>query len=525
MAAIPTAAALATSLRNVSDLWKEALLYGGSNAENLAAHADTIESTANWPGGSPLGQNAMGFRFGLSRAIQGGMAADYDVIFEGYRKLLVPEIASIDLAWEKIFERFATIPAKVKSRGVTFDTSVATTGTGNPTWRRLTTDKDGYSIETVNADDIIIECTADQLTGTEPGQEQFVLRQPQALDLFSLTVSGEEDGGAEPVTYTLVNQDNFGLSDLSMEGNGAADASPTTLYAWTSSVTVNSTNYAFIADGVRQSVRERAGGSLVCLEFKTSSSIYQAISSVPIGDPCDWGFWIKRKSSATGDVTMTVGSNATATVSIASLTNDVWTFVGATLNENLWPENFTAATPRLTIAVATLATGTVYIDAVKIQQMTYFNGAFVSGLPNTTDALVGYTGTLNDTVSSDSVINRQLSLSYGTRRRTNRGVGRYLPHTPNATEITASGGRTLTFAEVGGSGDTITASSGSFISDGYKVGMVVTIAGSASNNITTGPIASLTATVLTFGSDTDFANEGPVSATTTLNATPSITDP
>lgn len=71
-----------------------------------------------------------------------------------------------------------------------------------------------------------------------------------------------------------------------------------------------------------------------------------------------------------------------------------------------------------------------------------------------------------------------------------------------------TGSPTLTFLEVGSTGDTITRSAGSFISDGFAVGDVITVAGSVSNNVT-GPIASMTATVITLGT-TDLANEGPV---------------
>jgi len=75
-----------------------------------------------------------------------------------------------------------------------------------------------------------------------------------------------------------------------------------------------------------------------------------------------------------------------------------------------------------------------------------------------------------------------------------------------------SGAPTVTFAEVGATGDTITRSTGSFITDGFAVGDVITVTGSVSNNVT-GPIASLTATVITLGT-TDLAAEGPVSNVT-----------
>ncbi len=68
-----------------------------------------------------------------------------------------------------------------------------------------------------------------------------------------------------------------------------------------------------------------------------------------------------------------------------------------------------------------------------------------------------------------------------------------------------TGTPTLTFAEVGGTGDTVTRDAGSWLADGFVVGDTITFAGTASNNVT-GVIASLSATVVTFGT-TDLAAE------------------
>lgn len=70
--------------------------------------------------------------------------------------------------------------------------------------------------------------------------------------------------------------------------------------------------------------------------------------------------------------------------------------------------------------------------------------------------------------------------------------------------ITAS--ETLTFAEVGGTGDTITRSSGSWLDDGFRAGDVISIDGTVSNDDATGAIDTVTATVITMGS-TDLDNE------------------
>ena len=75
--------------------------------------------------------------------------------------------------------------------------------------------------------------------------------------------------------------------------------------------------------------------------------------------------------------------------------------------------------------------------------------------------------------------------------------------------IPSSGAETLTFAA---SGHTITRSAGSWITDGFQVGDMVTIVGGTSNVGTIGPITVLTATVMTFGSGV--VNEGPTADTT-----------
>ena len=74
--------------------------------------------------------------------------------------------------------------------------------------------------------------------------------------------------------------------------------------------------------------------------------------------------------------------------------------------------------------------------------------------------------------------------------------------------VRMTGSPDLTFAEVGGTGDTITRSDGSWLDDGFLVGDLIRVVGSASNDVT-GEIAELTATVLTL-TTTDLTPEGPV---------------
>jgi hypothetical protein len=63
--------------------------------------------------------------------------------------------------------------------------------------------------------------------------------------------------------------------------------------------------------------------------------------------------------------------------------------------------------------------------------------------------------------------------------------------------VTITAEPTVTFAEVGATGDTITRSRGSWVDDGFRAGDRITITGSSSNNITNALVSTVTDTVIT----------------------------
>jgi hypothetical protein len=85
------------------------------------------------------------------------------------------------------------------------------------------------------------------------------------------------------------------------------------------------------------------------------------------------------------------------------------------------------------------------------------------------------------------------------------------------TSVSMTGNPSVTFAATG---HTITRATGSFISDGFQNGMVVTAAGTTANNGVLGAVSTVTATVLTFASG--IVNEGP-EGNVTLTASEGIT--
>lgn len=82
---------------------------------------------------------------------------------------------------------------------------------------------------------------------------------------------------------------------------------------------------------------------------------------------------------------------------------------------------------------------------------------------------------------------------------------------------TVTGGPTLTFAEVGATGDTITRSRGSFLVDGFRAGLPLASDGSASNDFTGAAVTAVTATVITLNTQ-DLAAESILASAVTLTA-------
>lgn len=88
------------------------------------------------------------------------------------------------------------------------------------------------------------------------------------------------------------------------------------------------------------------------------------------------------------------------------------------------------------------------------------------------------------------------------------------------TLVRMTGNPNVTFLEVGATGDTITRSAGSFVTDGFAVNDLITVSGSGSNNFTGALITAVTATVLTLDTQ-DLVNEGPV-GNVTITGTPRL---
>lgn len=391
-------------------------------------------------------------------------------------------------------------------------------GTGD--FFRVTVDKDGYPLST-SPEAKTAKCVGDALSGTKKFAELWRLQgAPAGVDGLDYEGSGFDRTveSIHPGTGRIVANPSFDTNGASADNE--APSSTTAVSGW-----VLSSTAAFklrSAAGYSFSSYPGAPATGWGLEFVLDGTCIQTLATANPSARFSptaahfLGIRYKRKASATGNLTFRVGSQSVV-ATIGSATNDVWNWLYIALDEDCYLQNFNETGFTVEIEVDMLATGTVVVDHVTVAALPNIDGTYAAIVSGATPALrddsFSYTDAHGATRAIFAFI---LWRAFGPQG--------WLPSVEPATEIAASGGRTLTFAN-SGSADTITASSGSFITDGYKPGMLVTIAGSSSNDMTTGPLVTVTATVLTFGSGTALTNEGPVSATTTLNAAAQINEP
>jgi hypothetical protein len=410
----------------------------------------------------------------------------------------------------------------IKSRGMTLSTtfSAGAGNVGNGLLQRLTVDENGYALEATAAEAKSAKCTQDQNQTDKHAEIITLYGAPANKDWLKLQGSGFEvelTSLHAGLSAQFCQNPSFSDHDATLSGGEGALASATGRAGWTvaagtySDLKANTTStYVY-----RTFPGETTG---VSLRWTANATIRQVLQETQRptflpGTPIYVQVAVYRRAAATGQLVLTFGAQST-TVDLSTLSDEAWNIVRIAVGTGSWLKNFNAADLKVELALTSLAVGTIYTDDIIIGEMTQVDGtwyAFIGG--NTA------TKRLDSWTWTDTEPGTRAKNAYWFWRA---GLG-HVNSTADATQVTASGGRTLSFANVGAA-DTITASSGSFITDGYKAGMLVTIAGSASNNMTTGQIVSVTATVISFGATTSLTNEGPVSATTTLNATAPIAD-
>lgn len=496
-------------------------LFGHSTTPNVAAIQDAL-TTAIDGNFTPA---ALGALANLRRAIASTLTPE--TLRAVWRPFLQEMVLAADLQslsgaseltmLDAIRQHMVDNDLLIRGRKFTFGAPAA--GGGNVgvagALLRCTVDKDGFPLPT-GPEAKSAKVTKDALLGTRKYAEVWTFEGAlPSQDNLDWQGSGlaVEVPSAHPLSTSIIKNPSFDQHDVSADNT--APGSTTGVTNWT--ITGSASNFR-----LRSAAGYTFGGypgqpaTQWGLEIVASDSISQALATVSPGisfgdGPYLIGIRWKKKSSATGTLSIALG-NSSASGSITSATNDVWNFLYVALDEDAYFDNFNTTDLALTITAGTLATGTVVVDQVYVCPLANVDGTYYLPVSGSTPWLKDdvYTWTDSETTPR-AILAYLLWLAFG--------ADGWLPSAPDATQVTASGGRTLTFATAG---DTITASSGSFVSDGYMPGMILTVDNTSSND-GEHTITAVSATVLTVASN--LTDEGPLSSSATLDATAPLPDP
>jgi len=466
-------------------------------------------------------QGARLFRSRLAGAISSGAAVLNPILTAYTHHVVAAPERSAQAAIDRIYTYFVANNKSVLSRGITYG-SVASFGANKGTLVRLTVDENGYDLEHEFVELKTITCIRDENTNAERFREVFELRGGnKGVDSLDASKSGavRRDVQAKDSSSSLLRNSSFSLYSIAgvFTAGRATLAANDTVTGWTMNAETNfalDQNTALVA---RDIVGDTTPTSIV-FESGSAGVLTQAFSvnrlNLSANLPYITELWVYPHASLTAGTLDIKWGLVTEQIDLTSLNAGSWNQVFVTRDKLLWPAQFNEANADFVLTVAS-HDQEVLIDEVRFGSMEPFDGTWWHiGGSKAAKFLLDDATTVTDTFAAlDSKIQKWFWRTYA----------RHLPHYANATGITAAVGRTLTFNDNGGSPDTIVASTGSFISDGYVVGQQLTVANSSSND---GPyiltaVVALTLTVAT-GS---LAAEGPVSSTTTLAAGPSITDP
>ena len=426
MSFIPVVGDVDTTFRDVSKLLLEDLNRGGVNAQNTVGNSTTILANAGWVGAEQIRNAAISHRLSFAAFIISAIRALFDSIFLAYLLIAGSEHRDVVSGWDDLRDFFIDNAKTIQTRTITFDPTPTVTGTGDPVWRRLTTDEEGFEIQSVYGESTTVK-VGDTQPNTRVGEEVYRMSLPAGIDVFSFNTAGEKNSRPLVDTLTSENDDNdlIGSSSMEVVSLATAQGSVSNLGTWIV-LAADLANISIVEDGYRESVTERSIGKSrspeatvkLAARLHGNMSFFQDIETIDNDLPHDWGFYIRRTAAIAGvgrTATLTVGTNATATVAdISALTLNAWTKVSPTLDQQLYPRNFLGNDPKVTFQVAGLVGAEVVdIDTFHMRPFKQFNGSWWHVEPGLTATLENYKAVFDDLIAAEGTIGKLIFLAYG----------------------------------------------------------------------------------------------------------------
>jgi hypothetical protein len=438
-------ATVQSQLKAVIQRYEQTRLFGAINAASSGVTNDNTTSIFNFVSmfdnnysdnisqgdlGASIGGDIAATRATLA-SIMNQAAAPIGKVLRHYGQVMsVPELDSQTLI-TRLTDYFILNGKFIGSRGITFGS--ITNGSpkvGDGTVYRLVIDENGYAIENCTPEVKTFECIADATSGARGRNEEiFEVRGASAqADLLKITGSGVKQN---ITTFSAASSFPY-LRNPSFSQFSGTTTVPTDITSWTSSVTVNATNYQFITDtyanqGVgyyRDFPGDSTSYSIQCLNnaFTLSQSIEQFRNSFDYKIPYFVQVAYKKSSAGTdGTLTLTLG-NSSAAVTLGGIGDTNWHTLQIALGSGCWFRNFDKANLTFSIARSGGSTGNVTLDDIILTPFVNVDGIWHAIVGGATNFLRRDLMTVTDSEAGEG---------YGVIQKWFwRAFGRYLPSRP-----------------------------------------------------------------------------------------------
>lgn len=420
VAPTPTKAEIWQQLSDNVTIPDELFKYATENTPNYLDLEDTIITGLKGVHSNLVLQGLSNFRNGLNGLYSQYQATLSAILLELARVGYDSVEDDLQAAIDDIYDGMILAGETIESRAFTFGLLVTAGGnTGDGTVYRLTKDRNNFNLESGApvGGDILIEARSDKNNGELSGNELFRISGKglipvDNLDLGTAPAPVQEIRALRSVDGLLVNGSFDELNDTLVANETGWDLSDPAKFT------------KEIVDFFRLTPGLTTG---VAIKFNDNANITQFIATESISlDPGLPTFLIVRflrKNTADGTLTIRLGSQ-TEIVSIASVSNDVWTDItlGTGTSTKGWYDNFKEDNNdggvRIQIDLSARTTGEVVIDEIIMIQPEFYDGRFYSISAGENDFL-----RLDNFSFVDTVLNTGRNQLVFTRL-----LGRYLPH-------------------------------------------------------------------------------------------------
>ena len=369
---------------------------------------------------------------GFVAAFDAVFGSAYAVILESwvaYNRHLAGGVATDAGCFPEIYRYLNDNTGSVESRVFVNGAVVAGGGnTGTGTIRRVLVDGQGYAIQNRHAQLVSARCVLDGNTGTVRHGARFEFKGPPQNPLGGFlpfkSASTQGNGAVQLMDAhhastqgNLIVNGSFDAVTVAAgqptTGADAALASGDSIDNWTANTVTN------LGSSVDNVYREEPGVTASkLLIVETNVLLTQEWEALGISAVPGTAYWaqiaLQRKSTADGTFTCRVGA-LTFSVDVTTLTNDVWTLLVPTANENLYGENLTETGATNEIQLASNTTGDVWADSFMACPMETFDAIPYAPVSGATEFLLSTEDrfTFTDTLSAEGILGLWLFLLFG----------------------------------------------------------------------------------------------------------------